>query len=259
MTALSSYSNFFLASLSAEDRQLVEPQLKPMELAAGHVFYTAREPSKNVYFPYSGLVSLNVGFATGQFTEAGMVGRNSVIGAGAALDGTAAAVQAIGQVGGCGSVIRTAALRNLIATSKSLGRMIARHEHMATAQAQQVAACNAVHGLEQRLSRCLLQARDLLESDDLRLTQEILSQMLGVQRTSVTVVAQRLQDARIIDYQRGVIHVLNVDALQNTACECYEAINDHYLRLTGWIAPVNKGRGNNPSGGLDHTELVASK
>ena len=257
--ALSNRSNFFLASLCPEDRQLLEPQLKPMELAAGHIFYTAREPSNNVYFPNSGLVSLTVGFANGQFAEAGMVGRNSVIGAGAALDGTAAAVQAIGQVGGSGSVITSASLRNLVATSKTLGHTIAQHEHMATAQAQQVAACNAVHGLEQRLSRWLLQARDLLESDDLRLTQELLSQMLGVQRTSVTIVAQRLQDTRIIDYQRGVIRVLNVDALQNTACECYRAINDYYLQLTGWIAPVNKGHGDKPNRGLPHAEFVAWK
>jgi hypothetical protein len=111
---------------------------------------------------------------------------------------------------------------------------------MTSAQAQQVAACNAFHELEERLSRWLLQSRDLLQSDTLPLTQEFLSQMLGVQRSSVTIVARKLQEAGLINYRRGRIHVLDVEALHDSCCECYDAINGHFRRLTGWEPGGNK-------------------
>lgn len=105
---------------------------------------------------------------------------------------------------------------------------------MMFAHAQQVAACNAVHELDERLGRWLLQTRDLIQSDDLPLTQEFLAQMLGVQRSSVTLVARRLQEAGLIAYRRGQIRVLDVNALHELCCECYDAINVHFRRLTGW-------------------------
>jgi CRP-like cAMP-binding protein len=107
-------------------------------------------------------------------------------------------------------------------------------ERALTAQTQQVAACNALHELEERLSRWLLQSRDLLQSDTLPLTQEFLSQMLGVQRSSVTLVARKLQESGLIRYRRGHIHVLDVEGLQDTCCECYAAINLHFNKLIGW-------------------------
>ena len=106
---------------------------------------------------------------------------------------------------------------------------------MMLAQAQQTAACNALHGLEERLSGWLLQARDLLDADAVPLMKEFLSQMLGVHRSSLTLVARRLQEAGLIDCHRGNIELLDVDALKDVACECYDAINVHYLRLVGWV------------------------
>src|SRR5205807_9025310 len=113
-----------------------------------------------------------------------------------------------------------------------------RHDQMISAQVQQVAACNALHELEERLSRWLLQTRDLIQSDTLPLTQEFLSQMLGVQRSSVTLVARKLQEAGLINYRRGRIHVLDLEALQDGSCECYHMINHQFERLTGW-RPAN--------------------
>jgi CRP-like cAMP-binding protein len=108
------------------------------------------------------------------------------------------------------------------------------HELMIHAHAQQIAACNAAHNLEERLSRWLMQTRDLLISDSLPLTQEFLSQMLGVQRSSVTLVARKLQAAGLIHYQRGHIHVSDVEGLRDSCCECYDVINDHFEQLVGW-------------------------
>jgi hypothetical protein len=111
-------------------------------------------------------------------------------------------------------------------------------EHALSAQTQQVTACNALHELEERLSRWLLQSRDLLQSDTLPLTQEFLSQMLGVQRSSGTLVARKLQEAGLIRYRRGHIHVIEVEGLQDSCCECYAAINLHFNKLIGW-APID--------------------
>jgi len=97
-----------------------------------------------------------------------------------------------------------------------------------------VAACNALHELEERLSRWLLQTRDLCRSDTLPLTQEFLSQMLGVQRSSVTLVARKLQEGGLIGYRRGGINVLDVEGLQDSCCERYGAINAHFRRHVRW-------------------------
>jgi CRP-like cAMP-binding protein len=231
--------NHFLASLSAQDSELIKPHLHPMDLPREAILYRAEETISRLYFPHSGVVSLVVGFANGQFVEAGMFGRNSVIGVGAALDGVVALNQAIGQVEGSGVAIETTVIKGLARESETLRSAFARHEQMASAQIQQVGACNALHELEERLSRWLLQTRDLISSDTLPLTQDFLSQMLGVQRSSVTLVARSLQDAGLINYRRGRIHVLDVEGLQDTCCECYATINRHFQRLVGWRPDFN--------------------
>ena len=106
-----------------------------------------------------------------------------------------------------------------------------KHERVLLAQSQQSAACNALHELEARLARWLLRVRDALGSDDLALTQEFLSQMLGVRRTSVSLVANALQKAGVIKYKRGHIKILNVDGLRECACECYASVRSMSDRL----------------------------
>ena len=128
----------------------------------------------------------------------------------------------------------TAVVKGLAKESETLRIALVRNDQSASAQTQQVAACNALHELEERLSRWLLQARDLVRSDTLPLTQEFLAQMLGVQRSSVTLVARKLQEAGLINYRRGRIHVLDVEGLQDSCCECYGAINRHFQNLIGW-------------------------
>ena len=157
-----------------------------------------------------------------------MIGRNSAVGAAAPLDGSIALIQAIVQV----ETAETVALKRIAKESETFRLALVRNDQAASAQTQQVAACNALHELEERLSRWLLQARDLLRSDTLPLTQEFLSQMLGVQRSSVTLVARKLQEAGLINYRRGRIHILHVEGLQDSCCECYEAVNAHFRRLT---------------------------
>jgi CRP-like cAMP-binding protein len=215
------------------------PHLHHLELPNEMILYKQEDTIAQLYFPESGVVSLTVGFTNGQFVEAGMLGRNSVIGAAAALNGGIAINQAISQVSGAGQAIDASVIRDLVSESVTLRPGFAWHDQMSTALIQQVGACNAVHELEERLSRWLLQTRDLIQSDTLPLTQEFLSQMRGVQRSSVTIVARKLQEAGLINYRRGRIHVLDVDGLQDSCCECYAAINRHFRRLIGWTPELN--------------------
>jgi CRP-like cAMP-binding protein len=185
---LTNSPNHFLLSLSPQDRDLLQPHLKPLRLPLGTALFRADDIISNVYFPYAGIMSMIVGVSSGQYVEAGMLGRNSVVGTGAALDGPDALNTAIAQVESAGMVIDAGVLKGLSGKSEALRMALVHHERALSAQTQQVAACNALHELEERLSRWLLQSRDLLQSDTLPLTQEFLAQMLGVQRSSVTLV-----------------------------------------------------------------------
>jgi len=226
--------NHFLSSLPTGDALLIEPHLRPSEFPAGKILYRAEDLIKDVYLPYTGIISLVVGLSGGQFVEAGMLGRNGVVGAGSALDGRMALNTAVAQADGSGMLIDASVLKEMARENENIRTRLASHEQALVAHTQQVAACNAMHELEERLSRWLLQSRDLLKSDTLPLTQEFLSQMLGVQRSSVTMVARKLQEAGLIKYRRGRIHVLDLEGLDESSCECYGAINEYFRKLIGW-------------------------
>jgi CRP-like cAMP-binding protein len=123
-------------------------------------------------------------------------------------------------------VLKSAALQ-----SPRLLALLIRHEQTVYAQAQQSAACFATHQVQARLCRWLLRARDLSESDTLSFTQEYLAEMLGVRRTSVTLVAHTLQTAGFIKYTRGKIQIIDAEGLAESACECYETVKRHYEKL----------------------------
>jgi CRP-like cAMP-binding protein len=228
----SSYSpNRLLASLDRADFELLRPQLKPVELVHEAVLFETGNPIDRVYFPYSGIISLVIDLAGGEMIEAAMVGRDSMLGGSSALDGLISLNKAIVQLGGTGATLDVARFREVADNSPNFRTTLIRHEQVLFAQAQQSAACNATHTLEARLSRWLLRSRDLSGSDTLGLTQEFLGQMLGVQRSSVSLVAHTLQEAGLIRYSRGRIDILNLGGLRESSCECYGTVKAHYDRL----------------------------
>jgi hypothetical protein len=165
--------------------------------------------------------------------EAAMVGSDGVVGAAAALDGRISLSLGIVQLAGDIVVCSIDGLKSVASQSPKLLSLLIRHEQTVYAQAQQSAACFASHHVQARLCRWLLRARDLAGTDTLHFTQEYLAEMLGVHRTSVTVVAHTLQSAGLIKYTRGKIRILDAEALQDGACECYETVKRHYERLLG--------------------------
>jgi CRP-like cAMP-binding protein len=228
--------NLLLASLSVADFKLLEPHLRPLELQQHKILFEAGQSVSTLYFPYDAVVSLVVTLSTGDVIEAAMVGRDGVIGALAALDGRISLSRAVVQISGHGAICDVEVLKRATMQSATLQSLLIRHEQVVYAQAQQSAACNAIHTIEERLARWLLRARDLSQSDTLPFTQEFLAEMLGVRRTSVSTVAHTLQQAGLLKYARGRIQITDLDGLRESACECHETVSKHYAALLG-IAP----------------------
>ena len=224
-------ANQMLAALTPADRDTLLPHLKVVELPQETVLFDAGDTIEAIYFPHVGIVSLVVDLTSGDMIEAAMIGRDGVVGGSAALNGDLSLNKAVVQLTGRASVADVDRIRSLAERSTVFRTALMRHEQFVMAQAQQSAACNASHAVEARISRWLLRCRDLAGSDDIALTQEFLAEMMGVRRTSVSLVANTLQQAGLIKYRRGHIRVLDVKGLREAACECYETVRVHADRL----------------------------
>ncbi|TMJ53417.1 MAG: Crp/Fnr family transcriptional regulator [Alphaproteobacteria bacterium] len=223
--------NGFLSALSADDYELIRPHLRIADLVQDAVLVEVGERLKRAYLPHRGVISLVVKLAKGEHVQIAMVGRDSIFGAFSALADPAAINSAVVLVPGVASTVELDRLRDAADRSAGLRALLARHGLAAYAQIQQIAGCNAVHSVEARLARCLLQTHDLSGERELVLTQESLAQMIGARRNSVSLVANSLQQANVIHYSRGHIEVTDLEGLSRTSCECYAAVKEQYERL----------------------------
>jgi CRP-like cAMP-binding protein len=223
--------NLILNALPQNIFAAMEPHLRNVTLAFGDIVAETGDAVSNVYFPFTGVVSLVVEMKVGEMIETAMVGRDGVVNGTSALDGKMSLHKGIVQVAGEATMINPDVLRKLAHEFGPLQSLLIRHEQVLLAQAQQSAGCNASHTVESRMCRWLLRMRDLTQSNDLKLTQDFLAQMLGVRRTSVSLVAGTLQKAGFINYRRGNIHLVDIEQLEQSACECYETVKGHYERL----------------------------
>jgi CRP-like cAMP-binding protein len=215
-------SNKLLAALPRNDFQLLLAHLALVQFAQGDVLYEAGAEVDQVYFPVSGMVSLVVVMRDGRAVETATVGREGVVGAMSGLGLHTMKVRAIAQLPTSAGKMSSTALRKVVASSKPIADLCVQYNEALLTQARVTAGCNALHKVEARFCRWLLQTRDRAESDTLALTQEFLSEMLGVRRTSVTEVAQKIQACGAINYSRGIIKIIDPDALKAMSCECYE-------------------------------------
>jgi len=233
MSAVQNPLNSLLHALPAAELEQIRPLLETVELAKDTVLAEAGAPVQRVYLPHSGIVSMVVNLADGQAVETATVGRDSMVGASAALFGGPLLTDAIVIVPGSAAMMKADDFRAVANRSSVFRTLVILHEQALTAQTQQSVACNVSHSVEARLSRWLLRARDLCGSEGLPLTQEMLAQMIGVRRNAVSIVAHAFQQAGILRYSRGYIEIIDIEALRRTACECYRAVKTHTERLIG--------------------------
>jgi CRP-like cAMP-binding protein len=231
MTTSGPPSNQLLQLLGASDLDLLRPHLVRIEMVRGAVLGEAGMALRHVYFPHGGTVSIIVGLSEGQTIEVAMLGRDSVVGGGAALADGIAPADAVVLFPGTASTVEIGAFRAVAAASEPFRTLMIRHEQALLAHAQQSLLCNTLHPVEARLARWLLRARDLSNSEILPLTQEALAEMMGVRRNAISLVAHALQRAGIIRYSRGQIEITNLRALEITSCDCYAAVKAHHERL----------------------------
>lgn len=229
--------NLVLRALPAAFMDRLKLRGRAQNFAAGHVLFSAGDKITNIYFPRSGAISLVCELASGQMIETALVGHESVVGGGAALGDRDAQCKAIVQIGGNGFSLDVDAARLMARENDEFRKTIMRHEQLILAQAQQSAACNAAHSLNERLARWLMRARDAVGSDSFVLTQEFMAEMLGVRRTSVSIAAHTLQQTGLIYYRRGHIKIEKPEELKQAACECYATIRTRYEKLRNGGGP----------------------
>ncbi len=216
--------NKLLAALPASELALLLPHLTEVRLERGQVLQEADAPVRSVWFPRSGMVSLVAVMQSGTLVETAVIGREGAIGTFAGSGPWSGSIQAVVQLPGHGLVISAARVEEIAWTRPSIRDLILRYRESLLLQVQQTAACNALHSLECRLARWLLQAQDRVGDERLALTQDLLSQMLGVRRTSVTLIAGKLHAAGLIRQHRAHVEITDRPGLEKTACECYAAL-----------------------------------
>jgi CRP-like cAMP-binding protein len=222
--------NLILTSLPPQTRNVLVPHLRQVELKHGDVLFKAGGIVEQVYFPHSGIISLVVELEEDDMLETAMIGRDGVLGVYSALDGKVSLNKAVIQGEGVAFFVSADTVRDLALKDDVFRSRLIRHEQILFASAQQSVACNASHVVEAKLCRWILRMRDLV-GDDLELTQDFLGRMLGLRRSSVSLVAAKLQSAGLIRYTRGHIRVLDAEGLKEASCECYETIRGHYREM----------------------------
>jgi CRP-like cAMP-binding protein len=223
--------NKLLASLPRDQFDRLLPYLSSVSLPQGEILIEAGDEVDQIYFPHHGMLSLLAVLRDGKAIETATVGREGVVGAMAGLGLYRSLVRVMVQMPTACSKIAASHFRTVAASSEAMRNLSIRYNEVLLSQARVTAACNALHSIEARFCRWLLQCADRAASDTVALTQEFFAEMLGVRRTSVTEVASKAQAAGAISYSRGIIKILDRPALMRMSCECYETLLDQSALL----------------------------
>jgi CRP-like cAMP-binding protein len=223
--------NLILAQLPEDEYAPLAKFLTPVELPLGMQLSEPNLPVEYVYFLNSGLISTDALTEKGESVEVGVIGREGFSGLPALLDQPQMSHSVLIQGIGDGMRIRSSIVRDEFMKGGMLQQMVHAFTYLQLVQVTQSVLCNRMHEVDARLARWLLTSADRMESESLHLTQEFLAQMLGVQRSTVTVAAGELQRAGMIGYSRGKINILDRPALTKVACECYEIVSSSYNRI----------------------------
>ncbi|HTZ56108.1 MAG TPA: Crp/Fnr family transcriptional regulator [Candidatus Acidoferrum sp.] len=226
-------ANRVLRSLSKEAQAELWPHFERVAMDQGHVYNSANARIEHLYFVERGLVSLVKVMKDGRTIEIGAVGIEGVADPCGIFDAERAILESVVQIPGTALRIERNVLARKIAHNGAILHALRRYTAVALNQFMQTAACNCLHSIDQRACRWLLIAHDSALADTFPLTQEFLAMMLGVQRASVSIAAQTLHRAGLIEYTRGRVTIVDRAGLERAACECYgtlrEQLNDLYL------------------------------
>jgi CRP-like cAMP-binding protein len=216
--------NEILTALPDNEWRLLSGRLRYLEMPDHFVMHEPHAATKFLYFPNNGLISLVILMQDGRTAEAGIVGREGIVGLPALMGFPRHALQEIAQISGNAFRVSLSTFRKIAPKLPELHRLADRYVTSLGLQVAQTAACNRLHDLEQRLARWLLMAQDRVKSDSVAITQDFLATMLGTDRPSVTLAEGMLVKAGAIEHSRGVVKIVDRARLEACACECYSLI-----------------------------------
>ena len=223
--------NRLLASLPDADYEALMPHLERAPMPLGMAVYESGSAQGFVYFPVDSIVSLLYVLESGASTEIAVTGNEGLVGISLFMGGETTPSRAVVQSAGHGYRVRGSVLRNLFERSAEVQHLLLRYTQALITQMTQTAVCNRHHAVDQQLCRWLLLMLDRLASDEVRMTQELIANMLGVRREGVTEAAGKLQADGLIEYSRGRIRVVDRPRLETRVCECYAVVKREYARL----------------------------
>lgn len=224
-------TNRLLAVLPAIERERVYPELELVTMPLGRVLYESGSKLDHVYFPADCIVSLLYVMADGASAEIAVVGNDGVVGVALFMGGETTPSRAVVQSAGLAYRLSGSAMKLEFRRGGAMQHLLLRYTQALLTQMAQTAVCNRHHSVDQQLCRWLLLSLDRLSSNELKMTQELIANMLGVRREGVTEAAGKLQAAKVIRYSRGRITVLDRAALEAHACECYAVVKRESDRL----------------------------
>jgi len=224
-------ANRILSGLPPRDCGRLMAALQQVSFALGDTVCEPGMRMEHVYFPTTAVMSQLYTMEDGATAEMGLTGNDGVLGVALFLGGETTPGRTVVVVGGRGFRLHVRALREEFGSGGPLQSLLLRYTQAFMTQIAQTAVCNRLHAVEQRLCRWLLMCRDRVGSDRLQMTQELISNMLGGRRETVTVAAGRLQDAGLIRYARGHIAILDRQGLEAAVCECYDIVESERRRL----------------------------
>lgn len=226
--------NTLLSAMPADAYARLSEFMRTVDLPHGRILHRSGELIRDVYFPLDCLISVTVTMTDGRTAEAGVVGSREMVGVNAFMGGRETnQTEYVIQVAGTSIRMGAEPLLAEFDRNKPLRDVMLRYTQAYIAQLSQNVACNRQHDVNQRLARWLLESRDRIQSENLGLSHEFISQMLGVRRAGVTEAAGRLQERGLIQYGRKTIRIIDSPGLEAASCECYAVIRDEYDRLLG--------------------------
>jgi len=232
--------NHLLAALPADEFARLKPDLERVSLELGEVIYESGEQLEYIYFPTTAIISLLYIMENGSTAEIGMAGNDGLVGIALYMGGSTTPSRAVVQSAGNAFRLRSKVLRSTFGLGGVFQKILLRYTQSLVTQISQTAVCNRLHSVEQQLCRWLLIYHDLLQTNKIVMTHELIAHMLGVRREGVSIAAGHLQKKGLIKYVRGTITMLDQEGLEKAVCECYQVVKDEYDRLLGKYISINR-------------------